>query len=107
MSAEIIVVISLLLAVACYVLIQKLRYAKYFKKYGDERAVRAILKHRYYEGQTAAQLIDALGKPKDIDEKSTKSKTRRIYKYNQTGKNRFSLRITLENDVVVGWEKKA
>ena len=106
MGPEIIVVILLGLGVAGYLLVQKLRYARYFKKYGDDKAVRAILKHQYYEGQTAAQLIDALGKPKDIDEKSIKSKKRQIYKYNQTGKNRFALRITLENDVVVGWETK-
>ena len=76
------------------------------QKYGDEHIVSKILKHQFWEGQTQEQLVDALGNPTEIDRKNLKSKSREIWKYGRTGKNRFNLRITVENKIVVGWEQK-
>jgi hypothetical protein len=42
----------------------------------------------------------------DIDTKVMKQFTRHVYKYNQSGKGRYRLRITLEDGIVVGWEQK-
>ena len=39
--------------------------------------------------------------PAPDDEKVLKTKTKHILKFNPTGKNRYALRITIENDVVV------
>lgn len=48
--------------------------------------------------------MDSLGRPLDIDQKVLK--TKEVWKYNQTGKGRYALRITLENGEVVGWDQK-
>jgi hypothetical protein len=35
---------------------------------------------------------------------TVKTKTRRVYKWGQTGRGRYAVRVTVENDLVVGWE---
>lgn len=34
------------------------------------------------------------------------TRTREIWKYGQTGHNRYGLRITLDDEVVTGWDRK-
>ncbi|STY31401.1 Uncharacterised protein [Legionella wadsworthii] len=75
-------------------------------KYKEERTVKKILQREIWKGETSEQLLDSLGTPKDIDQKILKTKKKEIWKYDQQGTNRFGLKITLENDIVVGWEKK-
>jgi hypothetical protein len=76
-------------------------------KYRDETIVQGILSHRFWQGQTAEQLSDSLGKPAAVDNKVVKASRRDIWKYNPHGTNRYSLRITLENDIVTGWDQKS
>ncbi|MHB8773000.1 MAG: hypothetical protein ACYC7J_18550 [Syntrophales bacterium] len=76
-------------------------------KYGDAKVVEAIMTHSYWQGQTSEQLRDSMGHPYDIDEKVLKTKRKEIWKYNPLGANRFGLRITVENDIVVGWDAKS
>lgn len=76
-------------------------------KYGEETIVQHILQRHVWEGQTSAQLSDSLGSPVSIDKKLLKTKSREIWKYNHRGANRYGLRITLDNDVVTGWEQKS
>jgi uncharacterized membrane protein len=59
-----------------------------------------------WEGQTEDELIDSLGEPIEVDQKILKTKSKEIWKYKKTGKGRFGLRVTLENNRVVGWEIK-
>jgi len=81
---------------------------KYIKsKYPDPEIAKRILAGHIWQGQTSEQLIDSIGWPLDIDRKVLKTKKKEIWKYNSQGKNRYGLRITLENDVVIGWDKKA
>ena len=75
-------------------------------KYRDEALVASLLEQRFWEGQTADQLFDALGEPHDVDQKMLKTKKKEIWKYDHRGHNRYDLRITLDNDVVVGWDQK-
>ena len=75
-------------------------------KYGDEEIVEGIMRRAFWQGQTQEQLVDSLGNPVDIDNKVYKTKTKKTFKYNQTGKNRYGLKILLEDGLVVGWEKK-
>lgn len=100
----------LVLAFAAWLLISsynaKKRREALFKKYGDAEVVARIIKKMFWQGQTQEQLRDSLGRPLDTDEKVLKTKTKEIWKYNRVGKNRYGLRITLENGVVVGWEQK-
>lgn len=105
------IIIFIILAVVAWVVIsnymtQKRREAL-LAKYGDKEIVDMIMKRMFWQGQTPAQLQDSLGNPIDIDRKILKTKTKEIWKYNQTGKGRFALRITLEDGVVVGWDKKS
>lgn len=91
---------------AAFVYYKKLRYDKLIQKYSDPIIVKKILRHQFWEGQTQEQLLDALGSPVEVDGKALKSKTREVWKYGKIGKNRFNLRLTLEDRIVVGWDKK-
>jgi len=87
---------------------KKKRRIELLTKYlGDIETVDKILSQQIWEGQTSEQLEESFGKPVEIDEKILKTKSKEVWKYNQTGKGRFALRITLENGEVIGWEKKA
>ncbi len=102
----ILVVVCVGLAIAYSVHANKQRRKTLLAKYGDQAIVDMIMRRTMWQGQTEEQLIDSLGRPVDVDQKVLKTKTKEIWKYNRTGRNRFGLRITLENGVVVGWDKK-
>ena len=85
----------------------EVRRAELLEKYKDKTVVDSILAKRIWVGQLREQLIDSLGQPHDIDQKVLKTKKRELWKYDHKGGNRYMYRITLENDVVVGWEEKA
>jgi hypothetical protein len=85
---------------------RKRRIAYLREKYKDETIVQNILQRRFWHGQTAQQLNDALGSPLSIDRKSMATRRREIWKYNSRGKNRYALRITLDDGVVIGWDQK-
>jgi hypothetical protein len=76
------------------------------EKYGDEEIARRMMKGVIWQGETREQLLESLGKPQDIDEKVMKTKAKEIWKYRRTARNRFGLKITLDDGVVVAWEKK-
>jgi len=99
-----------LVAVTLVVLIKaqskKKRREALLHKYQDPETVAAIMTRSFWQGQTDEQLVDSLGNPEDIDQKILKTKKKEIWKYNHQGGNRYGLRITLENDHVVGWDQK-
>ncbi len=76
-------------------------------KYGDEALVQRILLHNFWHGQTSEQLLDSLGDPLEVDKIRLKTRKREVWKYDRRGVNRFGLRITLDDDIVVGWDQKA
>jgi hypothetical protein len=80
--------------------------ASLMAKYNSQDVVDAIMDGKIWQGMSAAQLVESWGTPADSDVKVYKTKTTQIYKYNQTGKNRYGSRVRVENDVVVGWEQK-
>jgi hypothetical protein len=82
------------------------RRAALLQKYGNPEVVEKIMSGSVWQGQSAEQLRDSLGEPLDIGERVLKKNTRHTWKYERTGVNRFALRITLENGVVVGWDDK-
>ena len=83
------------------------RRQQLLSKYGgDERLVARIMGREIWQGQSHEQLRDSIGAPVDTDEKVMKKARREVWKYHQTGVNRFGLRITLEDGVVVGWDQK-
>jgi hypothetical protein len=85
----------------------KKRREKLFLKYGDKEIVEKIINRMFWQRQTPEQLVDSLGRPIDVDTKILKTKSKEIWKYEQTGKGRFALRITVEDGYVVGWDKKS
>jgi len=84
----------------------KWRRESLMRKYGDSDIVAKIMKGRFWQGQTEEQLLDSLGKPLNVEQKVLKNKTKETWKYNKTGKNRYALKVILENDKVVGWDQK-
>lgn len=76
------------------------------EKYEDKIIVDRIMRKEVWQGQTPEQLRDSLGSPVAVEDKVLKTKKKEIWKYDQQGKNRFGTKITLENDLVVGWQKK-
>ena len=85
---------------------RKARIAYLRNKYGDEQVVQSIFQGRFWQGQTAEQLIDSLGVPTSIDTKIMATRRREVWKYKPRGINRYGLRITLDNNVVIGWDEK-
>lgn len=85
---------------------KKIRFSRLYKKYNDEELVNKIMKRTLWKGQTAEQVLDAIGEPKDIDQKVLKTKTKETWKYFPSGRRRYGLRITLDDGEVTGWENK-
>ncbi|AMP14894.1 hypothetical protein CPter291_2637 [Collimonas pratensis] len=75
-------------------------------KYRDENIVKKILARVIWIGETKEQLLDSLHSPEDIDVKAFKSKTQETWKYERTGKNRYALRVVLDDDIVVSYDDK-
>jgi hypothetical protein len=74
------------------------------EKYVDKQIVDAIMAQRVWQGMSKAMLIDSRGDPEDTDETVYKTKIKQTYKYGRTGKNRFRLRVYIEDGTVVGWK---
>lgn len=72
-------------------------------KYNNEEIVRNIIQQKYWQGQTAEQLLDSIGAPEDVDPEVIKDKRREIWKYNRQGKGRYGFRVILEDGIVIGW----
>lgn len=100
------VVVITALVVISKIASKKARRNELMRKYDNAQLVEAIMSRSFWQGQTKDQLVDSLGNPQDIDEKVLKTKTKEIWKYDHLGGNRYGLRITIENDEVVGWDKK-
>jgi uncharacterized protein len=73
-------------------------------KYGEQVA-EMIIAHQIWQGMTEEQLVESLGAPVDRDYEVKKTRTKETWKYGQTGRNRFSNRVYLENGVVIGWKQ--
>jgi hypothetical protein len=84
----------------------KARREALMRKYRDSEIVESLMNETFWQGQTAGQLVDSIGNPHDIDQKILKTKKKEVWKYNHQGGNRYGLRITLDNDIVVGWDQK-
>jgi hypothetical protein len=75
-------------------------------KYQNEDVVQKIMRRNFWAGQTTEQLRDSLGNPPSKDDNLLKTRKREVWKYHPSGRNRYRLRITLDNDVVVAWDQK-
>jgi hypothetical protein len=103
--------IALIVGIVVLVIVLKMaakkrKFEHLMSKYGNPTIVDHILNHRYWQGQTAEQLLDSLGSPHGIDRKLLKTIKREVWKYDPRGVNRYGLRITLDNDAVSNWDHK-
>ena len=102
----IVIVVGCVLWIAVQMTVKNIRRSYLEKKYPDDELRRRIQGQMIWQGQTSEQLTDALGKPEDVDVKVMKTKRKETWKYRPTGKERYGLIVTIEDDVVVGWDKK-
>jgi hypothetical protein len=100
------VVILAALAIGLLIALNARRRMKLLAKYNDQHAVDMIMSKNIWEGMTEAQLIEAWGRPAEIDERVLKTKIAHVYKYNRSGKASFRDKVKLDDGVVVGWEQK-
>jgi hypothetical protein len=84
---------------------ERLRYL--MDKYQDASVVDKIMSDYIWQRQTSEQLRDSIGAPAAVDNQVLKTKTKEIWKYGHQGGNHFNLRVTVENNQVIGWNKKA
>ena len=57
-------------------------------------------------GQDVVSLMRVFGRPAAVDVIETAKRKKEIFKYFPAGGNRYRLRVTVENDIVVAWEGK-
>ena len=76
------------------------------QKYGNAAVVDRIMRKILWEGETEEQLTDSLGRPLAVDSHVLKTKITETWKYDSTGRNRYALRVRVDNGIVVGWDKK-
>jgi hypothetical protein len=106
-AAPLFLIVGLIVAVVTlWSWANKKKRERLMAKYRDSLIVDRIMNRKVWEGMTKEQLIDSWGLPVEIGQKVYKTKITETYKYNQTGKNRFRSRVTIENDIVIGWQQK-
>lgn len=97
--------VGLLALIALTIWRKRHRRRRLIQKFGPEIAG-AILDRRVHQGMTEEMVIEAWGRPADIDAQVFKTKTKHVWKYKPIGKNRFANRIYLEDGRVVGWKEQ-
>lgn len=83
---------------------RRARRQRLVAKYGEQIAD-MIIARQVWQGMSEEQLAESWGAPVDRDYEVKKAKTKETWKYGQTGKNRFSNRVYLEDGIVVGWKQ--
>jgi len=78
------------------------------KQFNDTQLVDRIMDKTLVLGDTTSIVEAMFGKPNDIEKKVSKTKIKEIWKYQKYGdrSNSYSLKITIENNKVTGWEDK-
>ena len=104
---EFLIIVGVLIGIwwLIYNTLQTRRRKELMEKYGDEEIVDMIMTKMMWQGQTEGQLLDSLGAPSAVDQNVLKTKTKETWKYHPTGRNRYNLRVIVENGTVVGWKQ--
>lgn len=74
-------------------------------KYGTD-TLKCMIVRKPWLGASTNEIRALLGPPERIDEKVMKTRTRHVYKYDQSGKAMFKLSITFDNGLAVEWEDR-
>jgi TRAP-type C4-dicarboxylate transport system permease large subunit len=103
----IIVIVACVVAFLLYKAIRKKKRLAYLKqKYVNSRIVDRMVNGVIWQGETAAQLMDSLGKPNVVDKKQSQALKKEVWRYGRRGGGRYNLIVDLENGIVVNWEGK-
>lgn len=78
----------------------------FWSKYRDWLAAWRIAWRQVWVGMSSSQLIDALGRPVEVDQSVTSKRVKEVWKYHHKGANRYGIRINLDDDIVCGWGVK-
>jgi ABC-type anion transport system duplicated permease subunit len=84
--------------------LRKARHQKLSQRFSSDEVASAIMRREIWQGMTAEMLQESRGKPDGHDQSVFKTKTKETWKYEKIGKNRYKIRVMLENRVVVGWK---
>ncbi|RXK55097.1 DUF2845 domain-containing protein [Oleiharenicola lentus] len=101
-----VIIIAMIMQAAAAAKAEEERRQRLYTRYGKTSLAEKLIARTIWTGETAAQLRDSLGHPLDVDQKVLKTKKKEVWKYKKTGTNRYALKITLDDDVVVGWDQK-
>lgn len=82
------------------------RYYALMEKYNDHDSVVGVMHRRLWRGMTDEMVRDSIGSPSAIDQEAMKTKLKETWKFFPVSANRFSLKVNLEDDRVVGWDCK-
>ncbi|WP_433965987.1 hypothetical protein [Tunturiibacter gelidiferens] len=100
-------VVGIVALITFYLIWKRAARLSYLRaKYQNEDVVQKIMRRNFWAGQTTEQLRDSLGNPPSKDDNLLKTRKREVWKYHPSGRNRYRLRITLDDDVVVAWDQK-
>ena len=103
----IIVIVACVFAFLLYKTIRKKKRLSYLtQKYVNSRIVDRMFSGVIWQGETAAQVVDSLGKPDAVDKKQSPSLKKEVWKYGRRGGGRYNLIIDLESGIVVNWDGK-
>lgn len=80
------------------------RWNELVTRFGED-AARRIQRKEVWQGETAEMLLASFGKPLDVKEHVLKKSTKHTYCYQRIARNRYGLRVHLEDGTVVGWDK--
>jgi predicted RNA-binding Zn-ribbon protein involved in translation (DUF1610 family) len=82
------------------------RHARLVARFGEDGA-RFIEARKLWVGAPEEAAVEVYGSPDDVEEKVLKTKSKRILKYRDpVHATRISVRVTVENGEVIGWEDK-
>jgi hypothetical protein len=104
MSAYLIIAFAVIFCVLLVVNQRKVRHQKLADRFRSSEVASAIMRREIWQGMTADMLRESRGKPDEQEKSVLKTKTKETWKYGKTGKNRFRLRVMIENGLVVGWK---
>jgi uncharacterized protein len=96
----VVLVVSTIVIVRAYRAFQRRR--RLVAKYGEKEAA-LIIAGKVWQGMREEQLTESWGPPVGKSREVIRAKIKETWKYGQTGRNRFTNRIYLEDGLVIGW----
>lgn len=103
--ALLVVAVVLGLGAAYWQWLRMLRAARLRAKYPDAELAQRLIAREIWEGQSAEELLDALGKPVAVDRHKRGGKQRETWNY-LPYKGRYRMRVSLEDGHVSSWHRR-